>query len=145
MLVRDSLILLLAGIPKFRELFRYFVAELKIILFFSVKVGLEKRPLLKVSQLVLHRQMSLFFCWCVLTISSKCSYLYELWKDCIFTNCLAFMFPQTKRVMSLDVALLMAGAKERGELEARVTTLISDVQKSGECTFLDFHIGIQIH
>lgn len=43
------------------------------------------------------------------------------------------MFPQTKRVMSLDVALLMAGAKERGELEARVTTLISDVQKSGEC------------
>ncbi|PRQ16809.1 putative ClpA/B family, P-loop containing nucleoside triphosphate hydrolase [Rosa chinensis] len=37
----------------------------------------------------------------------------------------------TKRVMSLDVALLMAGAKERGELEARVTSLISDVQKSG--------------
>lgn len=37
----------------------------------------------------------------------------------------------------------MAGAKERGELEARVTTLISDVQKSGECTFLDFHMGIE--
>ncbi|XP_004309492.1 PREDICTED: chaperone protein ClpD, chloroplastic [Fragaria vesca subsp. vesca] len=37
----------------------------------------------------------------------------------------------TKRVMSLDVALLMAGAKERGELESRVTSLISDIQKSG--------------
>lgn len=71
--------------------------------------------------------------------------LVQTLKNCIFTNCLAFMFPQTKRVMSLDVALLMAGAKERGELESRVTTLISDVQKSGECTFLDFHMGIEIH
>lgn len=34
--------------------------------------------------------------------------------------------------MSLDIALLMAGAKERGELEERVTNLIKDVIKSGE-------------
>lgn len=40
--------------------------------------------------------------------------------------------------MSLDIALLMAGSKERGELEARVTTLLSDIQKSGECTFFVF-------
>lgn len=33
--------------------------------------------------------------------------------------------------MSLDIALLMAGAKERGELEARVTTLINEVLKAG--------------
>ncbi|BBH03575.1 Clp ATPase [Prunus dulcis] len=36
-----------------------------------------------------------------------------------------------KTLMSLDIALLMAGSKERGELEARVTTLLSDIQKSG--------------
>lgn len=39
---------------------------------------------------------------------------------------------QKKRVMSLDVALLMAGAKERGELEDRVTKLIKDIIKSGK-------------
>lgn len=33
--------------------------------------------------------------------------------------------------MSLDIGLLMAGAKERGELEARVTGLISEVKKAG--------------
>jgi ATP-dependent Clp protease ATP-binding subunit ClpC len=33
--------------------------------------------------------------------------------------------------MSLDIGLLMAGAKERGELEARDTALISEVKKSG--------------
>ncbi|KAH9770389.1 Chaperone protein ClpD [Citrus sinensis] len=38
----------------------------------------------------------------------------------------------SKRIMSLDMGLLMAGAKERGELEARVTTLISEIQKSGD-------------
>ncbi|CAI8598995.1 unnamed protein product [Vicia faba] len=37
-----------------------------------------------------------------------------------------------KRVMSLDVALLMAGAKERGELEDRVTKLIKDIINSGD-------------
>lgn len=40
--------------------------------------------------------------------------------------------------MSLDIALLMAGSKERGELEARVTTLLSDIQKSGEYTLFVF-------
>jgi hypothetical protein len=38
---------------------------------------------------------------------------------------------QGKRILSLDVALLMAGAKERGELEARVTSLIREVRKAG--------------
>ncbi|MED6124099.1 hypothetical protein PIB30_055903 [Stylosanthes scabra] len=41
-------------------------------------------------------------------------------------------FLLTKRVMSLDVALLMAGAKERGELEERVTTLIKDIIDAGD-------------
>lgn len=34
--------------------------------------------------------------------------------------------------MSLDIGLLMAGAKERGELEARVTKLLSEIRKSGD-------------
>ncbi|KAH7867371.1 hypothetical protein Vadar_032586 [Vaccinium darrowii] len=37
----------------------------------------------------------------------------------------------TKRIMSLDIGLLIAGAKERGELEGRITELINDVKKSG--------------
>lgn len=37
--------------------------------------------------------------------------------------------------MSLDIALLMAGAKERGELEARVTKLINEVLKAGGHNF----------
>ncbi|XP_031277262.1 chaperone protein ClpD, chloroplastic [Pistacia vera] len=41
-------------------------------------------------------------------------------------------FLLTKQIMSLDIGLLMAGAKERGELEARVTKLISEIQKSGD-------------
>lgn len=36
-----------------------------------------------------------------------------------------------KRIMSLDIGLLLAGAKERGELETRVTALISEVRKAG--------------
>ncbi|PHT29298.1 Chaperone protein ClpD, chloroplastic [Capsicum baccatum] len=40
-------------------------------------------------------------------------------------------FLMKKRVMSLDIGLLISGAKERGELEARVTTLIKEVKKSG--------------
>ncbi|XP_072979973.1 chaperone protein ClpD2, chloroplastic [Typha angustifolia] len=42
------------------------------------------------------------------------------------------IFLAAKRIMSLDVGLLMAGAKERGELEARVTGLISEVRKAGD-------------
>ncbi|XP_028115408.1 chaperone protein ClpD, chloroplastic-like isoform X2 [Camellia sinensis] len=41
------------------------------------------------------------------------------------------VFLLKKRIMSLDIGLLIAGAKERGELERRVTTLIKDVKKSG--------------
>ncbi|MFQ6632693.1 hypothetical protein Gotur_009029 [Gossypium turneri] len=41
-------------------------------------------------------------------------------------------FLLNKRIMSLDIGLLMAGAKERGELEARVTALLSEAIKSGE-------------
>ncbi|KAI5563128.1 hypothetical protein BDE02_15G096200 [Populus trichocarpa] len=41
------------------------------------------------------------------------------------------VFLLEKRVMSLDVGLLIAGAKERGELEARVTTLIREILKEG--------------
>ncbi|XP_039018043.1 chaperone protein ClpD, chloroplastic-like isoform X2 [Hibiscus syriacus] len=40
-------------------------------------------------------------------------------------------FLLNKKIMSLDIGLLMAGAKERGELEARVTALISETRKSG--------------
>ncbi|KAL0560880.1 hypothetical protein IC582_001295 [Cucumis melo] len=36
-----------------------------------------------------------------------------------------------KQVMSLDIGLLMSGAKERGELEARVTALINEITESG--------------
>jgi len=35
-----------------------------------------------------------------------------------------------KRVMALDVGLLMAGAKERGELESRVTKLLNEIAES---------------
>lgn len=42
-----------------------------------------------------------------------------------------FFPPQNKRVMSLDIGLLMSGAKERGELEARVTALINEITESG--------------
>ncbi|KAL2639066.1 hypothetical protein GLYMA_06G162200v4 [Glycine max] len=54
-------------------------------------------------------------------------------------------FLLTKRVMSLDIALLMAGAKERGELEERVTKLVKDIIKSGDVIlFIDeVHILVQ--
>ncbi|XP_024971139.1 chaperone protein ClpD, chloroplastic [Cynara cardunculus var. scolymus] len=42
------------------------------------------------------------------------------------------VFLLTKRVMSLDIGLLISGAKERGELEGRVTTLIREVKQSGD-------------
>ncbi|KAK4784292.1 hypothetical protein SAY86_018660 [Trapa natans] len=40
-------------------------------------------------------------------------------------------FLMTKRILSLDIGLLIAGAKERGELEARVTELLKEIKKSG--------------
>uniref|UniRef100_A0ACD5UA85 Uncharacterized protein n=1 Tax=Avena sativa TaxID=4498 RepID=A0ACD5UA85_AVESA len=42
------------------------------------------------------------------------------------------IFLVARRILSLDVALLMAGAKERGELETRVTSLIREVRKAGD-------------
>ena len=35
-----------------------------------------------------------------------------------------------KRILALDIGLLMAGAKERGELESRVTGLIAEIKES---------------
>lgn len=40
-------------------------------------------------------------------------------------------FLMKKRILSLDIGLLIAGAKERGELEGRVTMLIKEIKKSG--------------
>ncbi|CAD6250873.1 unnamed protein product [Miscanthus lutarioriparius] len=37
-----------------------------------------------------------------------------------------------KRILSLDVGLLIAGAKERGELESRVTNIIREVREAGD-------------
>ncbi|GLJ49313.1 hypothetical protein SUGI_1042360 [Cryptomeria japonica] len=45
-------------------------------------------------------------------------------------------FLQGKRVMSLDIGLLISGAKERGELEMRVTSLIDEIQKAGNVILL---------
>lgn len=39
---------------------------------------------------------------------------------------------QAKRILSLDVGLLIAGAKERGELESRVTNIIREVREAGQ-------------
>lgn len=36
------------------------------------------------------------------------------------------------------MGLLIAGAKERGELEERVTSIIKEIKKSGECPILSF-------
>ena len=40
-------------------------------------------------------------------------------------------FLKEKRVMQLDLGLLIAGAKERGELESRVTNLLSEIRAAG--------------
>ena len=42
------------------------------------------------------------------------------------------VFLRNKRVLQLDVGLLMAGAKERGELENRVTKLMQETRDSGD-------------
>ena len=41
-------------------------------------------------------------------------------------------FLYDKRVMSLDVGLVIAGAKERGELENRMTKLIAEIKECGD-------------
>ena len=45
-------------------------------------------------------------------------------------------FLKDKKIMSLDVGLLMAGAKERGELENRVTKLLQEITESGKVVLL---------
>jgi ATP-dependent Clp protease ATP-binding subunit ClpC len=45
-------------------------------------------------------------------------------------------FLRSKRVLQLDVGLLMAGAKERGELENRVTKLMQETRDSGDVILL---------
>jgi ATP-dependent Clp protease ATP-binding subunit ClpC len=40
--------------------------------------------------------------------------------------------PRTTRTAQLDVGLLMAGAKERGELENRVTRLLQESREAGD-------------
>jgi hypothetical protein len=40
-------------------------------------------------------------------------------------------FLHDKRIVQLDVALLIAGAKERGELESRIRNLLTEVANSG--------------
>lgn len=42
--------------------------------------------------------------------------------------------------MSLDMGLLLAGAKERGELETRVTSLIEETRSAGLCL-----LGLSCH
>ncbi|WOG99329.1 hypothetical protein DCAR_0518677 [Daucus carota subsp. sativus] len=47
-------------------------------------------------------------------------------------------FLLTKRILSLDIGLLISGAKERGELEGRVTTLLKEIKESGKVVlFID--------
>ena len=41
-------------------------------------------------------------------------------------------FLRAKRVLSLDMGLLIAGAKERGELELRVTRLLQETRDAGD-------------
>ncbi|QDZ19980.1 ATP-dependent Clp protease [Chloropicon primus] len=45
-------------------------------------------------------------------------------------------FLKDKKIMSLDVGLLMAGAKERGELENRVTKLLQEITESRKIILL---------
>lgn len=45
-------------------------------------------------------------------------------------------FLRGKRVMQLDLGLLIAGAKERGELESRVTGLISEIRAAGDVVLM---------
>ena len=45
-------------------------------------------------------------------------------------------FLRGKRVMQLDLGLLIAGAKERGELESRVTSLLSEIRAAGDVVLM---------
>jgi ATP-dependent Clp protease ATP-binding subunit ClpC len=45
-------------------------------------------------------------------------------------------FLRSKRVLQLDVALMIAGAKERGELEMRTTRLINEARSDGNVVLM---------
>ncbi|EIE27350.1 ATP-dependent Clp protease ATPase subunit [Coccomyxa subellipsoidea C-169] len=45
-------------------------------------------------------------------------------------------FLEGKRVMALDLGLLIAGAKERGELESRVTNIIAEIRAAGNIVLM---------
>ena len=45
-------------------------------------------------------------------------------------------FLRGKRVMQLDLGLLIAGAKERGELESRITGLLSEIRAAGDVVLM---------
>lgn len=64
------------------------------------------------------------FCKLGLLRMSQVLMAFWIWPYCIYV--------QTKRILSLDIGLLIAGAKERGELEARVTELLKEIKESGK-------------
>jgi len=37
-----------------------------------------------------------------------------------------------KRILSLDLGLVLAGAKERGELESRITKMLAEIEAAGD-------------
>uniref|UniRef100_A0A7S0WMJ2 Clp R domain-containing protein n=1 Tax=Chlamydomonas leiostraca TaxID=1034604 RepID=A0A7S0WMJ2_9CHLO len=45
-------------------------------------------------------------------------------------------FLHNKRILQLDVGLIIAGAKERGELENRVTKMISEIREAGNVVLM---------
>ncbi|KAI8465710.1 MAG: ClpD chaperone, Hsp100 family [Monoraphidium minutum] len=45
-------------------------------------------------------------------------------------------FLENKRILQLDVGLLIAGAKERGELENRVTRLVAEAREAGDVVLM---------
>jgi ATP-dependent Clp protease ATP-binding subunit ClpA len=48
-------------------------------------------------------------------------------------------FLRNKRILSLDVGLMVAGAKERGELENRVTKLIAECKEDRDIILMSAH------
>ena len=54
-------------------------------------------------------------------------------------------FLKAKRVLSLDMGLLIAGAKERGELELRVTRLLQETRDAGDVILMCGCLGLFMH
>jgi hypothetical protein len=47
--------------------------------------------------------------------------------------------------MALDLGLLIAGAKERGELESRVTNLIAEIRAAGNVVLMSVPLPPPLH